>query len=55
MYINKGRALKIGLQGLPTFGDEGNKEPAVKTKKEASEVEEIKRMVGSWNQVKHAL
>lgn len=49
MYINERRALKIGPQGLPTFGGERNKETAVETKKEASEVEEIKRGVGSWN------
>lgn len=55
MYINKRRALKIGPQGLPTFGGERNKEPAVEIKKEASEVEEIKRGVGSWNGVKQAL
>lgn len=55
MYINKRRGLKTEPQGLPTFGGEGDEEPAVETKQEASEVEEIERMVVSWNWVKQAL
>lgn len=53
--MNKGRGLRTEPRGLPTSGGEGDEEPAVETHQEASEVEEIKRVVVSWNWVKQAL
>lgn len=43
MYIDKRRGLKTMPWDFPTFIGEGEREPAVETKKEASEAEEINR------------
>ena len=43
MYINQRRGLKTVPWGSPIYAGEKDREPAGESKKEASEVEEIKR------------
>ena len=43
MYINQRRGLETVPWGLPIFVGERDREPSGESKKEASEVEEIKK------------